>query len=42
MMSAIAALTFGGKGWVINDKNSINTSFPDFLKILNKLGAKIN
>ena len=42
MMSTIAALTFGGKRWVIKDKNSINTSFPDFLKILNKLGAKIN
>jgi len=42
MMSTIAALTFGGKRWVIEDKDSINTSFPDFIKILNKLGAKIN
>ena len=41
MMSCIAALTFGGK-WKIEDKNSINTSFPIFLKLLKKLGAKIN
>ena len=41
MMSCIAALTFGGN-WEINDKDSINTSFPIFLKILKKLGAKIN
>ena len=31
--SAIAALTFGGE-WHIHDKDSINTSFPNFLKIL--------
>ena len=31
MMSCIAALTFGGK-WKIYDKDSINTSFPNFLK----------
>ena len=41
MMSCIAALTFGGR-WKIDDKNSINTSFPIFLKLLKKLGAKIN
>ena len=41
MMSCIAALTFGGK-WKIDDKDSINTSFPIFLKLLKKLGAKIN
>ena len=40
MMSCIAALSFGGK-WKIDDKESINTSFPIFLKILKKLGAKI-
>ncbi len=40
MMSCIAALTFGGR-WKIEDKDSINTSFPVFLKILKKLGAKI-
>ena len=41
MMSCIAALTFGGK-WKIEDKDSINTSFPIFLKILDKMGAKIS
>jgi len=40
MMSCIAALTLGGK-WVINDKHSVKTSFPDFIFILKKLGAKI-
>ena len=40
MMSCIAALSFGGK-WKIKDSESINTSFPLFLKILKKLGAKI-
>jgi len=33
MMSTIAALTFGGK-WKIYDKDSVNTSFPSFLKIV--------
>ena len=41
MMSCIAALSFGGN-WKIEDKDSINTSFPSFLKILKKLGAKFN
>ena len=41
MMSCIAALSFGGN-WKIDDKDSIKTSFPIFLKILKKLGAKIN
>ena len=41
MMSCIAALTLGGS-WQINDRDSINTSFPKFLNILKKLGAKIN
>ena len=36
MTSLIAALSFGGK-WTIHDKNSINTSFPNFLKIINDL-----
>ena len=36
MTSAIAALAFGGK-WIIHDKDSIKTSFPNFLKILNNL-----
>ncbi len=39
-LSCIAALTLGGN-WIIHDKDSINTSFPDFLKILKKLGAQI-
>ena len=36
MTSIIAALSFGGH-WVIHDKDSINTSFPSFLKIINDL-----
>ena len=36
MMSVIAASTIGGN-WNINDLDSINTSFPDFLKILKKI-----
>ena len=32
MMSTIAALTCGGH-WTISDKDSINTSFPSFLKL---------
>ena len=39
MMSTIAALTFGGK-WEIYDPDSINTSFPSFLKIINRLNGK--
>ncbi len=39
MMSTIAALTFGGQ-WKIHDKDSINTSFPSFLKIVKKLNDK--
>ncbi|MDA9063030.1 3-phosphoshikimate 1-carboxyvinyltransferase [Candidatus Pelagibacter sp.] len=39
MMSAIAALTCGGQ-WKIHDKSSIDTSFPSFLKILNKINDK--
>ena len=34
MTSVIAALAFGGK-WEIHDKDSINTSFPSFLKLIN-------
>ncbi len=41
-LSAIAALTLGGK-WKIHNSDSINTSFPSFFKILKKdLGATIN
>jgi len=39
MMSAIAALTCGGI-WKIHDKDSINTSFPTFLKIIKKISNK--
>tara|TARA_B100000674_G_C37913484_1_gene949682 strand:+ start:377 stop:1705 length:1329 start_codon:yes stop_codon:yes gene_type:complete len=41
MTCAIAALTFGGT-WKIVDPESIQTSFPNFLKILKSIGAKIN
>ena len=41
MMSCIAALTFGGK-WKIHNKDSINSSFPEYIKKLKNLGAKIN
>jgi len=36
MTSVIAALAFGGN-WEIHDKESIKTSFPSFLKILEQL-----
>ena len=36
MTSVVAALTFGGS-WDIHDKNSIQTSFPTFLNIINDL-----
>ena len=39
MMSTIAALTCGGQ-WKIHDKDSINTSFPSFLKIIKKINDK--
>ena len=39
MTSVIASLSFGGE-WHIYDKDSVKTSFPNFLKILNEL--KIN
>ena len=35
MTSVIAALSFGGE-WKIYDKDSIKTSFPNFLEILNQ------
>ena len=40
MTSVIAALSFGGE-WKIHDKDSIKTSFPNFLKIINKLKKMI-
>ena len=36
MTSVVAALSFGGE-WLLHDKDSIKTSFPDFLKIVNYL-----
>ena len=40
MMSTIAALTCGGQ-WKIHDKDSINTSFPSFLKIIKNISNKV-
>ena len=40
MMSCIAALTLGGN-FKIKDKNSINSSFPNFITILRNLGAEV-
>jgi len=39
MMCTIAALTCGGQ-WKIHDKDSINTSFPSFLKIVKEISGK--
>ncbi len=39
MMSVIAALLFKSE-WIIHDKNSIKTSFPSFLKIIEVLKKK--
>ena len=36
MTSVIAALAYGGN-WEIHDKDSINTSFPKFLKIIDEI-----
>ena len=36
MTSVIAALSFGGR-WKIHDKDSIKTSFPNFLSIVNQI-----
>ena len=38
-MSTIAALALGGS-WKIEDADSINSSFPSFLKIIKSLGGK--
>ncbi len=42
MLACIAALTLGGKKWIIHDKDSIDTSFPNFISLLKNLGAKIH
>ena len=39
MMCTIAALTCGGR-WKIHDKDSIKTSFPSFLKVIEKINNK--
>ena len=39
MTSVVASLTFGGV-WQIHNKDSINTSFPSFLKKIRLLGAR--
>ncbi len=41
MMTVVAALSFGGE-WKIYDINSVNTSFPDFFKLIRKLGVNLN
>ena len=41
MMSTIAALTCGGR-WIINNPESISTSFPSFIKKIKELGGKLN
>ena len=38
MMSVIAGLTCGGK-WTISDADSINTSFPSFIRTIKKLSS---
>ncbi len=40
MLGCIAALVIGGS-WKLFDRNCINTSFPNFLKILRQLGANL-
>ena len=40
MTSVIAALSFGGE-WQIHDKDSIKTSFPNFIKIVNDLKKNV-
>ena len=42
MLASIAALTLGGKKWIIHDIDSINTSFPNFISLLKNLGAKFS
>ena len=41
MMSVVAANIFSGL-WKIHDKDSIKTSFPNFLNLMKNLGAKIS
>ena len=39
MTATIASLVLGGN-WKIHNSDSINTSFPSFLKLIRKLGGK--
>ena len=41
MMSYIAALVLGGN-WKIYDKDSVNSSFPNFFKIIKQIKSKKN
>ena len=41
MSCVVAALTLGGK-WKIHDKDSINTSFPTFIRKIKNLGGILN
>ena len=41
MMSVIAAMSIGGN-WKIYDPDSVETSFPSFIKIIKNLGGKFN
>ena len=41
MMASIAANVLGGN-FRIYDKNSIKSSFPNFIQLLKRLGSKIN
>ena len=41
MMSVIAAMSVGGN-WKIYDPDSVETSFPSFIKIIKNLGGKFN
>ena len=41
MVSVISALSLGGE-WKIYDPNSIKTSFPNFLELIQKVGGKVN
>ena len=41
MMSYIAALVLGGN-WKIYDTDSVNSSFPNFFKIIKQIKSKKN
>ena len=41
LREVIGGLCLGGQ-WKIYDPESVKTSFPSFIKIIKKLGGKIN